>query len=74
MYNYITSQISQTGQDSINVSELAKQFVESGVMSKDTLYKSLGKLIGENKIDKPMKKGKYSLAKNEEDGRDIQSN
>lgn len=74
VYNYITSQISQTGQDSINASELTKQFVETRVMSKDTLYKSLGKLIDENKIDKPMKKGDYSLTKNEEDGRDIQSN
>ena len=78
IYNYFKERLSQDSQDSqdcieVTKSELCDHFVTSKMLSKDTLYKCLNKLISENKISKK-ERGVYSIIKKEEYGRDIQSN
>jgi len=73
VYEYIVSQSSQDSQTIIETADLSENLVNTKIMSKDTLHKSLGKLIGENIISKG-DRGQYLLTKNEDDGRNIQGN
>jgi len=59
IYEYIASQSSTTNQ-TIKSSELNEYFVEQKIMSKDTMHKSINKLITNDKILK-QKKGEYKL-------------
>lgn len=78
VYDYFTSKLNQSSQDTqhsieVSTSELSDKFIISKKVSKDTLHKCLKKLVSENKIYKK-NRGIYSITKNEENGRDIQSN
>lgn len=67
IYNYFQSQSSQ-GSQNVSSKDLMKIFVNNftQTMSKDTLYKSLDKLLEEGKIEKP-EKGVYQLKIENED-------
>ncbi|WP_396143660.1 AAA family ATPase [Flavobacterium sp.] len=70
--NFIQNQSSQNSQVTYSA-DLKKEFVDndSKTMSKDTLYKSLEKLINEGTIEK-VKMGEYIIKKRKEDEREQQ--
>ena len=72
IFNYIQNQHSQGSQTTFS-SDLMKQFVQSDtkIMSKDTLYKSLEKLIDDGSVEF-VKKGEYKIKKRNEDGGELQ--
>jgi hypothetical protein len=68
IYNYFVNQNGQGSQD-ISASQLSKEFVETNTMSKDTLYKNIGKLVGSEKIAR-VEKGMYKIIeKGNDEGR-----
>jgi len=64
VFKYIENQVSQGSQDSMTVktSSLSQKFVQSGIMSKDTLHQSLNKLVADGLIVKEGR-GSYILSK-----------
>lgn len=70
--NYIQNQSSQNSQTTFT-SDLKKEFVENDTktMSKDTLHKSLDKLMDEGTIEL-VKRGEYKIKERNEDGRELQ--
>lgn len=70
--NYIQNQNSQNSQTTLTA-DLKREFVENDTktMSKDTLHKSIDKLIDDGFIE-IVKRGEYKIKKRSEDGRELQ--
>lgn len=66
VFKYIDDRISQASQSNmvVNASSLSQEFIKSGVMSKDTMYSCLKKLVTDGLIVKESH-GNYALNKKE---------